>query len=112
MAEEKINLMDEDTVGMICMEMISNVGEGRSKIYEAVDLYANEKYEEASKKIEEADEFIRAACVAQFEKLMGHQFNGGQLPFNLIILHAMDLVMATDSERDMIKHLVDAKLNK
>ena len=46
MAEENVNLMDEETVGVICMEMISNVGEGRSKIYEAVDLYANEKYEE------------------------------------------------------------------
>ena len=93
----------------ICMEIISKAGESRAQIYCALDLYLKGDCKAAREKIEETDVYLQEAHDVQFTKLMAYQLNGGEIPFQLLILHAMDLLMIVSSERDMLRHVVLAK---
>lgn len=101
--------MTEEELSCLCMEVISNAGEGRAHVYTALDLYLEGKYEPAKKELETADEYLQKAHEAQFQKLMVYQLNGGEIPFHLLILHAMDLLMVSSAERDMLNHMIKAK---
>lgn len=43
---------------------------------------------------------------------MAYQLEGGEIKFQLIILHAMDLLMVASAERDMLKHVVMASIKE
>ncbi len=104
--------MSQEDLEMICMEIIGNSGEARALVYSALDLFLEDKYEEADAELVKADEFLHAAHIAQFTKLMAFQMNGGKLDFQLLTIHALDQLMVTTTERDLIRHAVDAKLKK
>lgn len=56
--------MTLEELNTICMQMISYAGEGRSIVYDAMSELLNNKYEEADKKLCEAekiDYFSRSA---------------------------------------------------
>ena len=77
-----------------CMEMIGYTGEGRSL------------------KIEEAEDHLSKAHEIQFLKLMSVQAGGEEIPCNMLLLHAMDILMTSTAEKDMIKTIVKAKIRK
>lgn len=92
----------EELVG-ICMEMISFSGEGRSKVHEARVEFSKKNYENVRSLLEEAEELLGEAHKAQFSKLMVPQNQGQTIPFDLLLLHAMDLLMVATSEYDILK---------
>ena len=94
-----------------CMEMIGYTGEGRSLVYEAGELMVADEYQAALKKIEEADHLSKAHEI-QFLKLMSVQAGGEEIPCNMLLLHAMDILMTSTAEKDMIKTIVKAKIRK
>ena len=94
------------------MEMISNAGEGRANVYEALDEINAENYNEAEKKLNEAQEFLAEAHRIQFEKLMAPQNDGEEIPFSMLLLHAMDMSMVSTSEHDLLRSVVNAKLSR
>lgn len=96
----------------ICMELISNAGEGRALVYEALDAINKADYGLASIRLNEAQEMLAEAHRIQFEQLMAPQNNGMEIPFSLLLLHAMDLLMVTTSEHDVLRNIVNAKLSK
>ena len=104
--------MSMEELNGICMEMICNAGEGRSKVYEALSEVNEENYEEAEKKLEEAQELLAEAHKIQFEQLMSPQSDGVEIPFSMLLLHAMDMTMVSTSEHDLLHSVVAAKLNK
>lgn len=106
----EIKKLTEEDLELICMEVISNAGEGRAHVYSALDLYLKGEYKSAMDELGTADGYLQAAHDAQFQKLMKHQINGGELPFHVLILHGMDLLMVSSAERDMLKHIVMSKL--
>lgn len=95
-----------------CMEMIGYTGEGRSLVYEAVDLMVADEYQAALKKIEEGEAHLSKAHEIQFLKLMSAQARGEEIPCNMLLLHAMDILMTSTAEKDMVKTIVKAKLRK
>lgn len=95
-----------------CMEMIGYTGEGRSLVYEAVELMVADEYHSALKKIEEAEDNLSKAHEIQFLKLMSAQARGEEIPCNMLLLHAMDILMTSTAEKDMVKTIVKAKIKK
>ena len=102
--------MDEVTAN--CMEMIGYTGEGRSLVYEAVGLMVEDDYQAAMKKIEEAEDNLAKAHEIQFLKLMSMQARGDEIPCSMLLLHAMDILMTSTAEKDMVKAIVKAKIKK
>jgi cellobiose-specific phosphotransferase system component IIA len=94
--------MSQEELMKICMEMISNAGEGRGIVQEALDLVLKKDYTAAGQRLDEAESFLAEAHRIQFEELMGPQKNGVTVPFDMLLLHAMDLLMVATSERDMV----------
>ena len=101
--------MTNEELTSICMEMISNTGIGRNLTYEAIELFVNNKFEECIAKLNEAEKYIGEAHKLQFEKIMSKQFNGDSIPFNMLLLHAMDITLVTNAEHDMLLALATAK---
>ncbi|NLE93978.1 MAG: PTS lactose/cellobiose transporter subunit IIA [Chloroflexi bacterium] len=104
--------MDIEELGSICMEMISNAGEGRFYTHEALGKTLEEKFIEASELLIKAEEFLGEAHKIQFEQLMTPQMRGENLPFSMLLLHAMDLLMVSTSEHDMLSMIVNRQLEK
>lgn len=104
--------MTMEELNGICMEMICNAGEGRSKIFEALDSVNRADYETAEKQLDEAQDLLAEAHKVQFEQLMGPQNSGAEIPFSMLLLHAMDMTMVSTSEHDLLRSVVEAKLGK
>lgn len=43
---------------------------------------------------------------------MGPQNSGTEIPFSMLLLHAMDMTMVSTSEHDMLRSVVEAKLDQ
>lgn len=73
--------MTLEELNTICMQMISYAGEGRSIVYDAMSELLNNKYEEADKKLCEAEKILGEAHRLQFEDLMVAQSRSEDIPF-------------------------------
>ena len=58
---ENAKCMSEEELELVCMEVISNAGEGRAHVYTALDLYLGGDCEKAKKELETADGYLQAA---------------------------------------------------
>lgn len=104
--------MTMEELNNICMEMICNAGEGRSKVFEAVEEMNKENYATAEEKLTEAQEFLAEAHKIQFEKLMAPQNDGVEIPFSMLLLHAMDITMVATSEHDLLHAVAAGKKDR
>ncbi|MBC5743465.1 PTS lactose/cellobiose transporter subunit IIA [Lachnospiraceae bacterium MD308] len=104
--------MTLEELNNICMEMICNAGEGRSKVFEALEEINQENYVAAEEKLTEAQEFLAEAHKIQFEKLMAPQNDGVELPFSMLLLHAMDITMVATSEHDLLHAVAAGKKDR
>lgn len=104
--------MTMEELNNICMEMICNAGEGRSKVFEAVEEMNKENYAAAEEKLTEAQEFLAEAHKIQFEKLMAPQNDGVEIPFSMLLLHAMDITMVATSEHDLLHAVAAGKKDR
>lgn len=107
--ENKVDIAEY--IEQTCMEIIANAGEGRAHVFEALEHVLKEDYQSAKAALDEGEQFLQQAHSAQFTKLMAYQLNGNEVPFSIIILHAMDLLMVATSERDLLKCIVNARLS-
>lgn len=104
--------MNKEQLDAVCMEMISNAGEGRGLVFEALESFQQDDYEAADQKLNQAQAFLAEAHKIQFEQLMSPQNKGVEIPFSMLLLHAMDLTMITTSEHDLLNAIVQGKLSK
>lgn len=104
--------MTMEELNSACMEMIASAGEGRAIVFEALDEINVENYAMADKKLTQAQEFLAEAHKIQFEKLMAPQNNGVEIPFSMLLLHAMDMSMVATSEHDLLRSIVNARLSR
>lgn len=107
-----MTIMNNDDLVINCMEMIGHTGEGRSQVYEAVAFMIDEDYEKALDRLAKAEDELSKAHSIQFQKLMAEQAKGIEIPNNLLLLHALDILMVSTAEKDMIKAIVTAKLSR
>lgn len=104
--------MTLEEASVICMEMISYAGEGRALVYEAINSYVNDNFQQALEKLEEAEKLLSEAHRMQYEKLMAPQCQGEEIPNSILMLHAMDLTLISTSEHDLLRALITAKLSR
>jgi cellobiose-specific phosphotransferase system component IIA len=96
-----------DELEAICMEMISYTGEGRAIVHEAVEAFSAGDIEACQQKLAEADKLLVQAHQIQFNKLLKLQAQGVQVPFHLLLIHAMDLLMVSTSEKDIVTKMLE-----
>lgn len=89
----------------VSFELISNVGIARSLLVEAMECAREEKFEEANKKVEEAEEAMVTAHHAHFG-LIQKEANGENLPFSLILMHAEDQLLTTETLKLVVKEMI------
>lgn len=85
---------------MICFQMISSVGMAKSSYVEAMRAAAKGSFEEAAEKIKEGDEFYAKGHDAHAD-LIAQEANGNPVQISLILMHAEDQMMSTETIRLM-----------
>lgn len=93
-------------IAEISMNVIAFSGNARGKIYEALDACAEGDFDLAEKLLEEAGDEMQKAHKAQF-KLLSREASGEDVPISILLIHAQDILMATISERDLVRSLME-----
>lgn len=89
----------------VAFQIISNSGEARSKIAEAMNKCEKGQWDEAKKLIEEAEKNLLDAHDVHM-KICQKEASGENIQPTLLLIHAMDLMLVTESERDMAKRFL------
>ncbi|HHX70555.1 MAG: PTS cellobiose transporter subunit IIA [Miniphocaeibacter sp.] len=97
--EEKIEKTEDDTE-VVSFEIIIHSGQARTIIHEGFKLMREGNYEEADKKLDEANEEILQAHRAQ-TKLLQDFAAGKEVDMNVIMVHAQDHLMTTIALREV-----------
>lgn len=95
----------ENNMELIAFELISNVGEARSLLMEALMLSREEDFETADNKVLEATKLLGNAHHSHFG-LIQKEANGEQLQFSLILMHAEDQLMTTETLKMLVEELI------
>lgn len=104
--------MNLEELSSFCMQMISTAGEGRFCVHEALKNFLENNFESANSNLEKAELHLSEAHRIQFENLMVRQANGDDLPFSMLLFHAMDLLMVSTSEYDLLRIVVNKYLRE
>lgn len=92
-------------INVIAMEVIINACKGRDMIEEAISCMMSDQFEEAEKILEEAEEYMLKAHVAQTQTIQS-QAGGENMEYSLLFIHAQDTIMTSNSELRMMKRLL------
>ena len=87
---------------LICFKIISQVGEAKSSYLQALKLVKEQKFEEASKLMEQGENAFLEGHHTHAE-LIQKEACGDRVDVSLLLLHAEDQLMAAE----IIKILVD-----
>ncbi len=94
------------------MGIIVNAGQSRSLCYEALECAKLYKFDEADKKLTEAEGYAKQAHLIQ-TRLIEADEGEGKTPMTLIMVHAQDHIMTAMLAKEMITELIVLyKLNK
>ena len=95
-----------------CFQIISNVGTARSCFVEAIQEAKANNFEQAEKLIKEGDEANISAHRIHFEMIQT-EAKREELDLNLLLIHAEDQLMTTETLKIMAEELIDLykKLN-
>ncbi len=91
---------------LICFQIISNAGDAKSSLFEAIDLAKESKFEEAAKKVEVADESLLKAHEVHMD-LIQKDMGGEKVEFSLILMHAEDQMMQTELLKKLTEEFID-----
>ena len=100
-----MNNDNRELMEKIAFELISNIGEARSLLMEAAILSRDENFDLADKKIKESENFLTTAHHSHFS-LIQKEANDEKLPFSLILMHAEDQLMTTETLKLIVEELV------
>ncbi|MHA1626303.1 MAG: PTS lactose/cellobiose transporter subunit IIA [Candidatus Asgardarchaeia archaeon] len=106
-SEEQASKAQEEQAALeeALFSIISHAGNARAKAYEALDLIAESKYDEARSKIEEAHDEITEAHRAHAD-LIRKEASGERIPASMLLMHSLDILMAAISESDLVERLI------
>lgn len=91
---------------LIAFEIITNVGEAKSFYIEAIQEAKSKNFDEAEKLLKEGeDAFVKGHHA--HSKLIQKEAGDEKVPFNLIIMHAEDQLMAADSFKIIAREFID-----
>lgn len=85
--------------------IISNGGDAKAIAYEALELAHENQFEQAYKKLENANETLSKAHNTQ-TKLIQADINGENVKMSLLLVHAQDHLMTSISEISLIEQMI------
>ncbi len=85
---------------MICFNLISSVGMAKSSYVEAMREAAKGAFDEAAAKMKEGDAFYAKGHDSHSD-LIAQEANGEAVAFSLLLMHAEDQMMSTETIRLM-----------
>lgn len=91
---------------LICFQIISNAGDAKSSLFEAIELAKASQYEEAYKKAEDADKKLLKAHEVHMD-LIQKDMGGEKVEFSLILMHAEDQMMQTELLKKLTEEFID-----
>lgn len=97
--------MEEMNLELVSFELISHVGMARSLLVEAMGSAREENFEDAEKKMEEAESELTLAHQSHFG-LIQQEANGNPVPFSIILMHAEDQLLTTETLKLVVQELV------
>lgn len=100
-----MELNNENNMEAIAFELISNVGEARSLLMEALMLAREENFDAADEKVKEASKFLTNGHHSHFG-LIQKEADGENLQFSLILMHAEDQLMTTETLKLVVEELI------
>jgi len=95
-----------ESLEMIAMEMISYAGDAKADAFIALRAARKGDFEEAKTLIMQAEEKITESHKIHL-KLLGIDNQFQSINEQLLITHAMDTLMTSNSEIDLIKELIE-----
>ncbi|MFV0380053.1 MAG: PTS lactose/cellobiose transporter subunit IIA [Anaerorhabdus sp.] len=103
----------KEKMQMASFQMIASIGGAKGCYMEAIELSKDNKFEDAYAKIEEGRKMMAEAHHHHFE-FVTEEANGVDLPFSLMLMHAEDQLLTTESIELMATEFVSLyeKLNK
>lgn len=94
---------------MIIFEIISNGGNAKGLVYEAISAAENKDFEKAEALLKEADEFLVQAHQIQ-TNLIQQEAAGEHHEVTVLFVHAQDHLMSAMEVRTMAENII--KINK
>ena len=89
----------------VCFEIITQAGTVRSLLMEAIQEAKEGNFDEAKRKLDEADEnLIQVHRV--HARLIQNEAQGQPVPFSLLLIHAEDLLMSVETFKHLARELV------
>ncbi|MFL0249739.1 PTS cellobiose transporter subunit IIA [Clostridium neuense] len=92
--------MTKDDLQEVAFEIILHSGDARTVVHEGLDLMNKGKFEEAEKKMEDANNKLLEAHKSQ-TKLLQDYANGDEITMEIIMVHAQDHLMTTMAIKEM-----------
>lgn len=98
---------DLEMMQEVAFKIIATIGEAKTKYILALKAIKKERdFESANKLIEEAQELANKAHTHHFE-LIQQEAKGNQLPFSLMLMHAEDQLLTTETIKVLVEELID-----
>ncbi|MDY6012704.1 PTS lactose/cellobiose transporter subunit IIA [Clostridium sp.] len=92
-------------IELIAFEIISNVGMAKSLVMESLKLAREGNYDEAESRLNESTEFLLKGHHAH-SSLIQKEANGEKVEFSLIIMHAEDQIMSTETIKLLAEEMI------
>ncbi|SFC93978.1 PTS lactose/cellobiose transporter subunit IIA [Clostridium uliginosum] len=89
----------------ISFKLISNSGEARSLLFEALRDSREGNFEEAEKKINEAETSMLKAHESHFS-LIQQEAAGDKIEISLLLMHAEDQLITTETLKSIVKEMI------
>ncbi len=94
-----------DNLELISFQLISNVGEARSALFEAMRAAREECFEEADRLVIEAEDSLIKAHESHSSLIM-QEASGDKVQISLLLMHAEDQLMTTELLKGMAKEVI------
>lgn len=98
--------MSLNSLEEICFQIILNGGNARALAMEAINLAKAGQYENAMKKLEEANEAVRSAHQCQ-TGLIQREASGEHLEIPILLIHAQDHLMNAMTVIDLAQEIIE-----
>lgn len=94
-----------DNLELVSFQLISNVGEARSALFEAMRAAREECFEEADKLVIDAENSLIKAHESHSSLIM-QEASGDKVQISLLLMHAEDQLMTTELLKGMAKEVI------
>ncbi|WP_096186982.1 PTS lactose/cellobiose transporter subunit IIA [Evansella halocellulosilytica] len=100
-----MNITNHKSLEEISFQIILHAGNARSSAMEAMQLAQEGQFEEAKRKIEEADQEFHLAHHSQTD-LLQKESSGERVETSILLIHAQDHLMTSMTTKDLAQEII------